>query len=276
VQQERPVDISEKAFARLVNILRVRTGFRLDVYKEQYIRRRIGIRLRACRCQSADDYGNLLVRDDGELEQLLATLTVTVSHFFRNPTTFDLLRQDILPELMVRAASSQGEVRIWSVGCAGGEEPYSLAILLRESFAEALDRTPVSIVATDVSRQALAMAERGTYPPERLQEVPPTVRDRHFVPLVGGYGVNDQIRAMVNFRRADLCMTARYQPCDLILCRNVLIYFEREPQERVVRAFASALGSGGILVLGQSETLPAETRSRFRTVSSSERVYRAI
>ena len=275
--QVKAAGMSAQEFSRLVNIVKVRSGFRLDIYKEQYIRRRIHIRQRACRCLSAHEYGNLLVRDRDEMERLLQVLTVTVSHFFRNPSTFDTLRSEVLPLLFERAlAEGRGRLRIWCVGCAEGEEPYSLAMLLQESFSERLGQLPVEILATDVSSSALARAETATYQPESLKEVPPSLRDRYFEPVNGLFRLAAPSRSMVVFRRLDLSLGKEYPASDLILCRNVLIYFEREHQERFLAGFADALGHGGVLVLGKSEVLPGEARQRFRTVSTSERIYRAI
>lgn len=277
MQQDRTVDISEKAFDRLAHIIRLRTGIRLDVYKKQYICRRIDIRLRACRCSSAEEYGDILVRDREEMGRLLQVLTVTVSHFFRNPSTFDALRSDVLPVLFERALQEGRErLRIWCVGCADGEEPYSLAMLLMESFAELMAQVPVDIRASDVSRTALARAQTGIYCSDRLKEVPPVLRDRYLLPMAGGYRVSAPLQSMVEFAPLDLSVLRDYPTSDLILCRNVLIYFEREHQERFLASCAGALGSGGFLVLGKSEVLAGEARHLFRTVSSSERIYCAI
>lgn len=275
--QGKAAGMSAQEFSRLVNIVKVRSGFRLDIYKEQYIRRRIDIRQRACRCSSAHEYGNLLVRDRDEMERLLQVLTVTVSHFFRNPSTFDALRSDVLPMLFERAlAEGRDRLRIWCVGCAEGEEPYSLAILLQEHFPDRLRQLPVEILATDVSRPALARAAAATYQPESLKEVPAVLRDRHFQSVEGQYRLAQPLRSMVLFRHLDLSLGSGYPASDLILCRNVLIYFEREHQERLLAAFAGTLGHGGVLVLGKSEVLPCEARQRFRTISPSERMYCAI
>jgi chemotaxis protein methyltransferase CheR len=274
VHQDRSVDISRKAFERLVHIIRVRSGIALGVYKEQYIRRRLDIRMRARRCPSVEEYCDILVRDRGEMGLLLQVLTVTVSHFFRNPATFDALRSEVLPLLFERAAARQEGLRIWSVGCAEGEEPYSLAILLRESFAEQLGRLPVAIRATDISQAALERARDALYGPERLKEVPPVLRDRYFFHEGEGFRVAPPVRSMVEFAPLDLSVPGEHPASDLILCRNVMIYFEREHQERFLASFAGALGSGGILVLGKSEVLAGSARHLFRTVSSSERIYR--
>lgn len=277
MQQDRPSEISDKAFDRLAYIIRVRTGIRLEVYKEQYIRRRIDIRMRARHCTSAHEYGDILVRDREEMGRLLQVLTVTVSHFFRNPSIFDTLRSEVLPALFERTRSEgRDALRIWSVGCADGEEPYSLAILLCESFGERMRQVPVQIRASDVNRGALNRARTAVYDAERLKEVPPVMRDRYFLPVEEGFRVAAAIRSMVEFAPLDLSVLKEYPASDLILCRNLLIYFEREHQERFLTSFAGALGSGGFMVLGKSEVVAGEARHLFRTVSSSERIYRVI
>jgi chemotaxis protein methyltransferase CheR len=167
-------------------------------------------------------------------------------------------------------------VRFWSVGCAGGEEPYSLAILLKESFAEEPSLPRVDILATDVDEGIIEAARQGVYVDERLDETPDAIKLRWFTLDGEKYYLHPEIKSMVRFQHADLFNTGIFHKCDLILCRNVLIYLERPEQEKVINGFADLLGSGGILVLGKSETLPGQTRLRFQPLCPVERIYRAI
>jgi chemotaxis protein methyltransferase CheR len=270
-------DIPDEVFDRLRNILKSLKNFNIDIYKDKCIRRRIGIRIRARRCLTAEEYCDLVLTDELELERLLKVLTIHVSNFFRNPPTFSKLTEDIFPYLFEREQrEARGGIKLWSVGCAGGEEPYTLAIILKDSFNAKMKKVPVEIVATDVDRLVLEQAIQGVYPEERLKDVAPQLLERYFETFQGRYRLANVVREMVVFRQGDLFDGDHYPESDLILCRNVLIYFERIQQERIIRRFAEVLGSGGVLVLGKSETLVGDTRRFFQTICPFERIYRVV
>lgn len=259
-------------FERLRELLLLRRGFDLGRYKERCIKRRIAGRVRACGFHAASPYLALLERDEAEIDALLAAITINVSQFFRNPSTFRTLEREVLPDL-VRAARAAGErrLRLWSVGCASGEEPYSLALLAEELQNPELE---IEIWASDVSAPALARAKAGYYDEQRLVEVPQPVRARYFVAEGQGFRLREEIRRRVRFLQQDILGVEPYPRAALILCRNVLIYFSRSDQQRVLRRFAAALEPGGYLVLGQAETLIGEIRQRFDAVCPGERIFR--
>jgi chemotaxis protein methyltransferase CheR len=270
-------DISVDAFDTIRRILKSIKGFDLDIYKEKCIRRRIAIRIRATHCATAEEYGELLQHDMDEMDLLLKVLTIHVSQFFRNPPTFEKLRTEIIPYLLkVRGQAERERLTFWSVGCASGEEPYSLALILKDSFPVEVARERVSILATDVDATILKVARLGIYGEERLPETPETIKQRWFCREDGKYHLLPEIKAMVDFKQSDLSCRDSFLESDLILCRNVLIYFERRQQEKILNGFADVLGKDGILVLGKSETLFGEIRARFRTVCPIERIYRVI
>lgn len=271
---ETAFDFSEAAFARIRGLLKERRNFDIGSYKEKYMKRRIAIRVRATRSATADEYCGHLLGSEREIDLLMKGLTIHVSHFFRNRPTFEKLRQEVLPSLFARLRrEGREEATIWSVGCSSGEEPYTLAIILKDSFADELKRFKVSLVATDINEGILEAARQGGYGPERLQEAPKEVIERHFSLCGGRYQLVSPVREMVAFRRGDLFDPTSYEASDLILCRNVLIYFERGEQERILEGFADALPTGGVLVLGKAETLVGETRRRFASVCPVERIY---
>jgi len=276
---ERPVpfvgsEFPEEDFLAVRDLLFERRGFDLSMYKDRCVKRRIATRVRALGFRSAGPYLDALRRSESELDTLLAALSIHVSQFFRNPTTFATLEERILPELIRRAAPSvRGELRLWSVGCAGGEEPYSLALLLDELAPRNLR---ISILATDVSPPVLEQARKGLFDPVRLTEVPETVKDRYFRREGRNYRLAEHICKMVQFRRHDILTSLEFPAADLILCRNVLIYFSREKQENILTRFAAALPEGGFLVLGRAETLLGAARRLFKAECSVERIYRRI
>ncbi len=270
-----PSDLPDLSFAAIKEVLQERRGFDLGSYKDKCMKRRIAIRMRATRCQTADDYCALIRRDQLELDRLLKVLTIHVTQFFRNPSAFGKMQSEIFPYLFSRAVQQgRDRLRLWSVGCASGEEPYTLALILKESFAEELGRVSTALLATDVNVEILKVARKAIFGPERLNEAPLAIREKYFTLLDGRYHLLPEIKAMVEFRQGDLNHTANYPPCDLILCRNVLIYFERKQQEKIMHGFADTLDRGGILVLGKSETLVGGSRAHFETLCPIERIYR--
>lgn len=267
-------ELDEAAYARVAAVLKAARGLDLAAYKARWIRRRIGLRVRARACADGAAYAALLERDPAEVDRLNAALTITVSQFFRNPTTFARIAEAVLSPLFERTGPAG--LRIWSVGCASGEEPYSLAILLLERFADRLARTRVSIQGLDRDAPALERARAATYDRDRLVEVSAERRSRYFTETPAGrFQLDREARRMVAFRQANVLVPAEIPPgpADLILCRNVLIYFAREEQERLLAAFEARLAPGGFLVLGKAETLMAADRRRFKTVCAWERIY---
>jgi chemotaxis protein methyltransferase CheR len=270
-------DVSDKAFTVIGDILKSIKGFNLDIYKDKCIRRRIAIRIRATHSHTAEEYGELLRQNMAELDQLLKVLTIHVSQFFRNPPTFEKLRSEIIPYLLeLRDKDGRGRLMFWSVGCASGEEPYSLALILKEFFPKEVIKESIAILATDVSAQILEVAKAGIYGEERLMEVPESIRERWFHRQDGKYHLLPELKVMVDFQNEDLFDIDSFPQSDLIVCRNVLIYFERRHQEKILNGFADVMRKGGILVLGKSETLFGSIRSRFQTICPVERIYRVV
>lgn len=270
-------EISDEELAEVGTILNMSCDFDMSAYKDTYLKRRVAIRMRLSRCRAVDEYCGLLRGDRRELDQLLKALTIHVSHFFRNPAVFDMLRRQILPEMFAAAmVSGAGSLRVCCMGCAGGEEPYGLAILLREYFSNEMLLIPVNITASDIDEETLALARQAEYNEDRLTEVQPELLARYFSKNLGRYRLADELRTMVSFSCENITCTERYPASDLILCRNTLIYFNRSDQERILTGMVKALAPGGILVLGKSEAIIGEARRYFLPISLSERIYRRV
>jgi chemotaxis protein methyltransferase CheR len=265
-------EIPTETFEIIARVLKDRSGFCLQGYKDKCVKRRINIRVNATGSPSPQAYGALLTESSTEQQELLRVLTIHVSHFFRNPSTFAKLGAEALPELLERQRGR--EFGIVSAGCAAGEEPYSLALMLREGFAEALDQVALSLRGIDVDAATLEVARRGLYHPDRLVEVPPELKGRWFAAEGERYRLSEEIRCMVAFEQGDLNDCGGWQRAQLIMCRNVLIYFERERQEAILNRFADCMGSGGVLVLGKAESLSGSARRRYQTLCPVERIYR--
>lgn len=196
---------------------------------------------------------------DQERQRLLDGVTVQETHFFRNLPQMEALRRRVLPELLRRAAGRERPLTIWSAGCSTGEEPYTLAMLLLELSPMLASQARARIVATDLSAAALRAAQRATYAGRTLDAAPPMVRDRWFEPRPGGaLGVKEQVRNLVELRLHNLVTEPPpFAPgeVDLVVCRNVTIYFDRPTTAMLVGTFHDTMAEGGYLLLGHSETL---------------------
>lgn len=182
----------------------------------------------------------------------------------------------ILPYLFQKTEAERERLRVWSLGCAGGEEAYSLGIILREFFARQLRHTPAEIRASDIDADILQLAARAEYNEDRLKDLPYPFKERYFAPTGPRLRLSANIREMVTFHQQDIMDVATFEPCQLVLCRNTLIYFTRPDQEKILRGIANILPTGGILVLGKSETLVGSARTLFTTICPVERIYRRL
>ena len=258
-------------FDELTRKISVERGFGCASYKEKCVRRRIAVRMRARGVHTFEEYGQVLDRDRHEYDLLLDALTINVTKFFRNPETFAAIDREIVPALYARA---EPQLRIWSAGCASGEEPYSLAMLMhRYAIAQGKRFDRVDVLGTDLDRASLAAAERATYLESTLADTPVELRQMYF-PLQPPYRIPREVHARVQFRRHDLLREPFPESQHLIVCRNVIIYFDRATQEQLFERFAAALLPGGFLVLGRVETLFGPARSMFAPVDNRERLFR--
>jgi chemotaxis protein methyltransferase CheR len=214
-------------------------------------------------------YCSLIESPDGEDErmQMLSALTTNVTHFFREDHHFRLLRDKVLPPLLA-AARSGGRVRLWSAGCSAGQEPYSLAFTLLDLCPEAA-RLDIRILASDVDPDILRRAQDGLYPAEELKAIPAGMRDR-FIDQDGTsptFRISDRARAIVRFAELNLMSEwPMHGPFDVIFCRNVAIYFDKQTQARLWQRFAGLTPPGGYLFLGHSERLSGPADAMFRSV----------
>jgi len=266
-----PLEGDEEELEKLKRKIERDRGFNCSFYKDKCLRRRIAVRMRARGQHTFAAYAALLDREPAEYDQLLDTLTINVTKFFRNLETWQALEQQVVPQLF----AGKGPIRVWSAGSASGEEAYTVAILLHEwaeRHGKGAELARLRIVGTDIDRRSLDTATRGVYPDLSLSETPPPLRDRwfsdgppfHIAPLAQRY---------VSFVRRDLISGQIEREQNLILCRNVVIYFDRDIQERLFKDFFDALVPGGYLVMGKVETLIGVARTLFRPVNNRERIF---
>lgn len=250
--------------------LRRARGLDLSDYRRATLERRLAVRMANLRLNDPGEYLKRLRSDPSECDQVIDSILIKVSSFFRDPVVFELLAQRILPSIIDRYRRDRArQIRVWSSGCAAGEEAYSVAILLAQALEDEDFPWLPYICATDISPEALAAAQTGSYGRKSLETTQLGILDRFFRPTADGFEVIPEIRRLVHFSRHDLTSRHSLTPADsvfgsfdLVLCRNVLIYFSLDLQKRVQDKLYGALNPGGFLVLGMSESLPPEMGPR--------------
>lgn len=267
----------ELAFRALTDKITRARGICCEAYKDRCLKRRIAVRMRARGVHSFADYSRVLDGDAHEYDLLLDALTINVTKFFRNAEAWTSLA----PYLLERWRASEGAMAVWSAGCASGEEAYTAAIALAEAARTSFTSDRLSrarVIATDIDRVSLERAQAARYPVSAFTEMPGDLARRWLEPA-GDDGMRSplpEIRALVQVLRHDL--TRERAPTgtggfDLIVCRNVVIYFDRDTQERLFQTFAQALQPGGLLLLGKVETLLGPARERLKLLDARERIY---
>lgn len=248
----------------------------LGQYRRQYLQRRIATRLRSLGLHSYRQYADHLDREPGEYRRLLNAMTINVTEFFRDPQVYNSIRETVLPEIISRkSALGRRSIRVWSAGCATGEEPYSVALAVAGALGDSERSFLVSVFGTDIDDAALAIAKKGEYPAAGIERIPEELRVRYVQVEGATFRMRPEIASRVRFRRLNLFADEPVGACDLILCRNVFIYFTREEQDRVLAKFHAALAPGGYLVLGRSEKVGTGMTGLFAPVCGIERIYRS-
>ncbi len=261
------IELSDVQFRKISQLIYDMCGIKLCPGKEGLVKSRLSKRLRALGISSFDAYLEHVRNDRSgkELITLIDCLTTNKTNFFREVQHFDFLRSHILPPFRTEGR----KMRIWSAGCSSGEEPYSIAILLREEWPS-VDQFDVRILATDISTRVLDLATTAVYEEETVKEIDTPLLKKHFTCVrespSRGYHVNDNVRRMVRLARLNLMDPWPMKgPFHVIFCRNVMIYFDKQTQLDLVRRFWEMLAPGGYLLVGHSESLTASSY-RFRYV----------
>jgi two-component system CheB/CheR fusion protein len=258
----------------LLEYLRRSRGFDFTGYKRASLSRRIDKRMQLVGVDGYLSYLDHLEVDPEEFTQLFNTILLNVTSFFRDAPTWDYLREEILPRLAAEKRHD-GPIRIWSAGCASGEEAYTLAMVTAETLGPETVRERVKIYATDVDEDALSQARLARYADRQVEGVPPELLGRYFERNGGGYVFSKDLRRSVIFGRHDLIQDAPISRIDLLVCRNTLMYLNAETQAHVLARFSFALREGGYLMLGKAEMLLAHA-NLFSSVDLKRRVFRKV
>lgn len=223
------------------------TGIDLSAYKENQMKRRIDTLIKKKNCQGYEAFITYLRMDRKNIEEFMEYLTINVTEFFRNPSQWNVLEKEIFPELLER----RNTLRIWSAACSTGDEPYSLAMIL----SHLMPLTRVHILATDIDKEVLSYAKQGIYPAKSLMGVPKHLKDKYVIETKEGFKIKDELKRCILFKQHNLLKDPYPSGIDLIVCRNVLIYFTDEVKKKIYKKFNHALIDQGVLFVGSTEQI---------------------
>src|SRR5499433_2642359 len=261
-------------FRAFLEKLSARYNFDFREYKEASLARRIRARMSQVHVDSFAAYSNLLDTNPNEHVTLFNTILINVTTFFRDSEAWKALAEDVIPRLVDEAGDSRS-LRIWSAGCSSGEEPYTIAMLLAEHLGEAANNYTVKIYGTDIDEEALTAARHAVYRTEQLKDIPDRLVDRYFTRDGQLYRFRRDIRRWCIFGGHNLTQAPPLSHIDLLVCRNVLIYFTSELQDRILNRFHYSMREDGFLFLGRSESLLARSR-QFTPVHLKWRIFRRM
>lgn len=223
------------------------TSIDLNAYKENQMKRRIDALIKKHQCKGYDDFCVLLKKDRKIFDDFVTYLTINVSEFFRNPSQWDTLEKDIFPLLLKNKRS----IRIWSAACSTGDEPYSLAMVL----SKFIPLSAIKIIATDIDKEILLKAKKGEYIDKHLVNLPKDFQKKYFSERNGIFTISPEIKNCISFEQHNLLKDSYPQNMDLIVCRNVLIYFTEEAKNGIYTKFSQSLSKEGILFVGSTEQI---------------------
>ncbi len=287
-------DLDDSGLLLLLDKIFFEKGYDFRGYKKTSLKRRIKRRMHLNNIETYEKYMEILDSQPSEHQRLFDDLTIKVTGFFRDNHPFYVIRNKIIPDIinnphsppftspipsLVRRGERGGkgglnnEIRIWCPGCATGEEPYSIGMLLSDVLKDDISRFNIKIFGTDISETALESARLGIYGSSAFKDMKEEYRIRHFFPMDSRYRIKYSVRQLVRYGIHNLARHTPISHIDLLLCRNVLIYFDRGLQEKVLRDFYYALKPNGYLILGKSEVIISEFRDAFMEIDREARIY---
>jgi chemotaxis protein methyltransferase CheR len=263
----------DEEFHFLVQKASKSSGVALTGYRDNYLRRRIDLRMKAVGIDNYATYTRLLDKNKNEITEFLNAITINVTEFMRDKTPFLVFQKDILPDLIEKKKKSHNNlVRFWSAACSNGEEPYSIGICSREVLPADWS---ISIYATDIDEDSLHRASKGIYNKEELKNVDSTLIQKYFEPSGKDFKIRNINKLSIRFMKHDLTSEPPVSKhFDAVFCRNVMIYFNEEQKIKMLTDFYNALSDDGYLIIGKSETLPDEIRELFSVVTIREKIFR--
>jgi len=274
---ERDAALAEQVLRDILIQLRTGTGHDFKHYKRATVLRRIERRMQVTGQSDLSAYYQYLQNNPEETKALLGDMLIGVTNFFRDREAFEALERDVVPQLVSAAVSAhpeKEEIRVWSAGCSTGEEAYSLAMLLNDQLQLDASAASMQLFATDIDERAISIGRAGLYPQAIVTDVPPSRLRHYFIKEDDHYRIRKEIREKVLFAKHSLLSDPPFSQIDLIVCRNLLIYLDREVQREILQMFHFALRPGGFLFLGSSESADA-CHELFAPVDKRNRIFRA-
>jgi len=261
-----------QGFEMLKRMILKNLGLNCDYYRDNYLVRRIHVRMNHYGVCSYWDYMKILRNNKDEWSLLIRDLTINYTSFFRDPDVFSYFKTRILPSLL----SKKKIIRILSAGCSSGEEPYTISMIINDVLKSKVNRYLVSIYAVDIDETALKRAIKGEYEKRAVEKISKEYLQKYFEKVNGKYRIKKCVKRLVHFKKMDLTQGVRYKNLDVIFCRNILIYFFKKAQAKICMDFYDALNYNGYLILGKTEILPEEVADKFTCVDVDRRVFQKI
>ena len=276
---EQGIDVAitdDPGLMRLLTKIHDEKGIDFTQHKEKSLCRRLESCMRRRSARSFDEYVKVLEGSPEEYNSLLNALTINVTDFFRNPESFEAISKIVIPRVIFSKREHQHRIiRAWSCGCSSGDEPYTLAMLLLEKLGKAGDGFFPAVIGSDIDKEALSEARSMVYSRQRLKAVDRKLLDGYFEKVDGdAFRLSSAVSGLVRFRHNDIIKDRPFTHCDIILCGNLLIYFNKQLQEEVLLKFYECLNPGGFLVLDMVESLTGAAINAFEHVNNRLRIYR--
>lgn len=237
-----------------------KTGIDLSLYKERQMKRRIESLIKRNGKDTFEEYFELLNRNKEVFDEFINYMTINVSEFYRNIQQWDMLKAEIIPMLLKRKTA----LKIWSAACSTGEEPYTLAMVLSHFFPLA----NIKILAVDIDKEAINKAKNGVYTAKSIENVPSEFKTKYFTKVGEAYKISDDIKRCVEYRQMNLLSDEYPKGMDLIVCRNVMIYFTEEAKDGMYHKFNGALDQGGVLFVGSTEQIIVPKKFNFTPIKT--------
>lgn len=232
-----------------------KTGLDLSLYKERQMKRRIESLIKRNHIDTYEDYYKLINTNKDSFDEFVNYLTINVSEFYRNSGQWKILQEEILPEMLKK----KKRLKIWSAACSTGEEPYTLAMVL----SNLMPLNQIKILAVDIDKEAINKAKMGVYSKKSIENVPAPIKSKYFREVASSFAISDEIKKCVEFKHMNLLKDPYPKDCDLIVCRNVMIYFTEEAKDEMYHNFNKALVDGGVLFVGSTEQIILPHRYNF-------------
>lgn len=252
--------LEDRDFSQFIVRIKQKTDIDLSQYKEAQMKRRLTTLRMKHGFHNFEDYWKAIEQNRSMLNEFLDRMTINVSEFWRNPSRWEVLQKRFFPEML----SSANRLKVWSAACSTGEEPYTLAMILSELGV--LQRS--SLLATDLDSNVLQKAMEGSYLERSLRDVPPAYRQKYFKQADGAYLVSDSLKQFIQFKQQNLLHDLFDSSFDLIVCRNVMIYFTEEAKHLLYHKFSKALKPGGLLFVGSTEQIFSPAQYGFETADT--------